>query len=137
MDTALAVGIGLLIIAAGAALLTWFVRSRLVLGTTEDQATYRVLHMSSLATPALRAGLQAGSERAARHLRDLLSVPAVALTDGTRVLAWDGTGADAHALHAVSHAQGTVRDGSTAVLGPAPWPALTRSARCGTPSPRP
>lgn len=117
MDTALAVAIGLLIIAAGAALLTWFVRSRLVLGTTEDQATYRVLHMSSLATPALRAGLQAGSERAARHLRDLLSVPALALTDGTSMLAWDGSGADAHALHAVSHAQGTVRDGSTAVLG--------------------
>lgn len=117
MDTALAVGIGLLIIAAGAALLTWFVRSRLVLGTTEDQATYRVLHMSSLATPALRAGLDAGAERTARHLRDLLSVPALALTDSTSLLAWDGTGADAHAQHAVSHAQGTVRDGSTGVLG--------------------
>ncbi|USQ78210.1 sensor histidine kinase [Ornithinimicrobium faecis] len=117
MDTALAVGIGLLIIAAGAALLTWFVRSRLVLGTTEDQATYRVLHMSSLATPALRAGLEAGAERAARHLRDLLSVPALALSDGTSLLAWDGTGSDAHAQHAVNHAQGTIRDGSTSVLG--------------------
>ncbi|WP_109471366.1 sensor histidine kinase [Ornithinimicrobium cavernae] len=118
MDTALAVAIGLLIVAAGAALLTWFVRSRLVLGTTEDQATYRVLHISSLATPPLRAGLEAGAERAARHLRDLLGTPALALTDGTSVLAWDGTGNDAHAQHAVSHAQSVVRDGSTVVLGP-------------------
>ncbi len=119
MDTALVVAIGLLIVVAGAVLLTWFVRSRLVLRTTEDQATYRVLHISGLATPALRAGLEAGAERAARHLRDLLGSSALALTDGTAMLAWDGTGADAHAPYAVSHAQSAVRQGSTTVQGPA------------------
>lgn len=118
MDTALAVTTGLLIVAAGAVLLTWFVRSRLVLGTPEEQATYRVLHISSLATPELRAGLEAGAERAARHLRDLLGTPALALTDGTSMLAWDGAGESVHAQHAVSHAHSPVRDGSTVVLGP-------------------
>ena len=112
MDTALAVTTGLLIVAAGAVLLTWFVRSRLVLGTPEEQATYRVLHISSLATPGLRAGLEAGAERAARHLRDLLGTPALSLTDGTSMLAWDGTGESFHAQHAVSHAQSPVRTGS-------------------------
>jgi len=119
MDTVLTVTIGVLIVAAGAVLLTWFVRSRLVLGTPEDQATYQVLHMTSLATPELRAGLEAGAEKAVRHLRDLLGTPAVALTDGTRLLAWDGVGADVHAQHAVSSAVDAVRDGSTVVLGPA------------------
>ncbi|MCK0113247.1 histidine kinase [Ornithinimicrobium sp. F0845] len=119
MDTVLTVAIGVLIVATGAVLLTWFVRSRLVLGTPEDQATYQVLHVTGLATPELRAGLEAGAEKAVRHLRDLLGTPAVALTDGTRLLAWDGVGADVHAQHAVSHAVNAVRDGSTVVLGPA------------------
>ena len=118
MDTVLAVGVGLLIIVAGAVLLTWFVRSRLVLGSQEDQATYRVLHLSSLATAELRAGLGAGSGRAARHLRALLGTPAVALTDGTATVAWDGTGETAHAPHTVTHAQDCFRNGSTVVLGP-------------------
>lgn len=119
MDTVLAVTVGVLIVAAGGVLLAWFVRSRLVLGTPEDQATYRVLHVTSLATPELRAGLAAGAENAARHLRALLGTPALALTDGTTMLAWDGAGADAHAQHAVGHARDAVRDGSTVVLGPA------------------
>ena len=101
MDTLLAVVVGVLIIVAGAVLLTWFVRSRLVLGTPEDQATYRVLHLSSLATAELRAGLSTGSGRAARHLRSLLGTPAVALTDGTATVAWDGTGETPHAPHSV------------------------------------
>lgn len=118
METALAITIGVLIVAAGAVLLVWFVRSRLVLGTPQDQAAYRVLHLTSLASPELRAGLESGAEKAVRHLRDLLGTPALALTDGTTMLAWDGTGAEQHAQHVVSHARDVVRDGSTVVLAP-------------------
>ncbi len=63
------------------------------LGTEADRATFRTLHTASLAGPALREGLtEASAERSIRHLRALLGAPAVALTDRTRVLAWDGQG---------------------------------------------
>ena len=63
------------------------------LGTEADRATFRTLHRASLASPALREGLNADSaERAAGHLRALLGVPALALTDTTACLAWDGPG---------------------------------------------
>ncbi len=76
-----------------AALLLWVRRHRRDLGTPSDRATFTTLHTASLASPALRAGLTAASaERAVRHLRTLLGVPAVALTDTTGVLAWDGGG---------------------------------------------
>lgn len=119
METVLAVLVGVLIVAAGAVLLAWFVRSRLVLASQDDVAAYRVLHVSSLATAELRSGLDAGADKAARHLRALLGTPAVALTDGTTTVAWDGTGAGQHAAQVAVHAQGTFRDGSTVVLGPA------------------
>src|SRR4051794_41851526 len=61
------------------------------LGTEADRATFRTLHTASLATPALRAGLTTVSaEKSARHLRTLLGAPAIALTDTTDLLAWDG-----------------------------------------------
>ncbi|MDT9594749.1 histidine kinase [Nocardioides zeae] len=72
-------------------------RRRTPLGTEADRATFRTLHNASLAAPALREGLRADSAgRAVRHLRALLGTPAVALTDATGVLAWDGVG-DHHA----------------------------------------
>ena len=63
-------------------------------GSEADRATFRTLHTASQASPALREGLTASSaERAIRHLRDLLGTPALALTDTTDCLAWDGEGA--------------------------------------------
>ncbi|MGH8826041.1 MAG: sensor histidine kinase [Jiangellaceae bacterium] len=100
---------------AAAALLARLVRSRHVLGTAEDQATYRILHITSLASPELRAGLTIGSQKAARHLRALLGTPAVALTDGDQILAWEGTGQQ-HADAVTVHAARTLDGGSTVVL---------------------
>jgi two-component system LytT family sensor kinase len=66
-------------------------RTRLV--TEADRATFRTLHTASLAAPALREGLTVDSaERSIRHLRTLLGTPALALTDASTVLAWDGLG---------------------------------------------
>ncbi|WP_262850014.1 sensor histidine kinase [Mumia quercus] len=65
--------------------------SRRSLGSAEDRATYETLHTASLAAPALRRGLDEDSaEKAIKHLRALLGVPSVALTDTERVLATDG-----------------------------------------------
>ena len=68
-------------------------RSRTRLGSEADRATFRTLHTASLASPALREGLNATSaERSIRHLRVLLGTPALAVTDTADVLAWDGLG---------------------------------------------
>ncbi len=72
------------------------------LGSEADRATFRTLHTASLASPALREGLNAGTvERSLRHLRALLGTPAVAMTDTTRLLGYDGDGAH-HAQHAAA-----------------------------------
>lgn len=63
------------------------------LGSEADRATFRTLHTASLASPALREGLTAGSaQRSVRHLRALLGTPALAVTDTASSLAWDGEG---------------------------------------------
>ena len=63
------------------------------LGSEADRATFRTLHTAALASPALREGLTtASAEHAVRHLRDLLGTPALAVTDTTDCLAWDGDG---------------------------------------------
>ena len=61
------------------------------LGSESDRATFRTLHSASLASPALREGLNRDSaERSAKHLRALLGTPALAITDTAGCLAWDG-----------------------------------------------
>ncbi len=86
------------------------------LGTEADRATFRTLHTASLASPGLRGGLATGSaERSARHLRSLLGVPAIALTDTAGLLAWDGR-YHHHAEQAPRLARRTVADGVTTVL---------------------
>ncbi|MEU2927752.1 histidine kinase [Streptomyces sp. NPDC007251] len=51
------------------------------------------LHSAALAAAPLRAGLTPDAARkSARRLRPLLGTPALALTDGASVLAWDGAG---------------------------------------------
>ncbi|PSL05389.1 two-component system LytT family sensor kinase [Haloactinopolyspora alba] len=106
------------LVATAGVLLVRLVRSRVVLGTSENQTTYRVLHTTSLASPELRAGLAAGADRAAKHLRELLATPALALTDGDEVTAWDGAGSGAHAEHVGEHAAQALAAGSTEVLDP-------------------
>ncbi|GAA2645493.1 histidine kinase [Nonomuraea recticatena] len=81
-----------------------------------ERATFETLHTASLAAPPLRAGLsEEGAQRASRHLRELLGSPAIAITDGERLLVYDGAG-EHHAAEAFAHAAGTLKDGRTQVL---------------------
>ncbi|MFE9596069.1 hypothetical protein ACFYOP_29110 [Streptomyces sp. NPDC006294] len=78
------------VVAAGLLLRT--VRERRFLGTAQRQATYDTLQTAWLAAPPLRAGLNADSaRRAGRHLRALLGLPALAVTDPP-ARCWPGTG---------------------------------------------
>jgi two-component system LytT family sensor kinase len=92
----------------------WWVRGRTnALGSEADRATFRTLHTASLAAPALRAGLTPTSApRAATHLRSLLGVPALAITDAVATLAWDGA-AEHHSDQAGGLARATVSTGAT------------------------
>lgn len=86
------------------------------LGTEADRATFRTLHTASLASPALRGGLNTGSaERSIKHLRALLGAPALALTDTTAALAWDGAGQH-HLGQATTLARATIERGSTSMF---------------------
>jgi two-component system LytT family sensor kinase len=85
------------------------------LGTEADRATFRTLHTATLMTRALRGGLTADSaEASVRHLRELLGVPAVALSDTEALLAWDG-GATQHRVDAGPLAERAVAAGATSV----------------------
>ncbi|MEU8972500.1 histidine kinase [Streptomyces monashensis] len=65
-------------------------------GGDEARALAHALHCAGLAAAPLRGGLGPDpARRAARRLRPLLAVPALALTDTAAVLAWDGA-ADHH-----------------------------------------
>ncbi|MDQ2957836.1 MAG: histidine kinase [Actinomycetota bacterium] len=95
-------------------------RSRRELGTPEQRARFDTLHSVSLAGPSLRQGLtHRGAEGAVKHLRDLLGVSAVALTDRSVTLAWDGAARHPHAESTMTLAKPVLSSGSTAVLGPA------------------
>ncbi len=99
-------------------LLTWAVRHRRDLGTPADRATFRTLHTASLASPPLRNGLTtASAEKAIRYLRALLGARALALTDLTGVLAWDGTG-EHHRQDAMALAAPVAAGGTTLAHGP-------------------
>ncbi|MBM9461140.1 histidine kinase [Nocardioides sp. zg-536] len=107
------------------------------LGSEADRAAFRALHQASLAAPALREGLTASSaERAIRHLRNLLGTPALALTDGESVLAWDGAGSH-HAEQAVAHGLAAIRRGSTRTVDRAQLPCAATGCpvRTGVVSP--
>ena len=108
----LAVGLGV------AVLLGWLVRHRHDFGTPADRATYQTLHTASMASPPLRGGLnQAAAERSTRYLRALLGAPAVALTDLSTVLGWDGAG-EHHGTDALRLAQPVIVEGRTLAHGP-------------------
>ncbi|MEU5990661.1 histidine kinase [Spirillospora sp. NPDC047418] len=85
------------------------------LGGPARRATFEMLHTASRAAPAFRAGLtEQGAQKAARHLRALLDCRALAITDGERLLAWDGEH-DHHADEGLSHAEVTLGNGRTQV----------------------
>ena len=99
-------------------------------GTEADRATFRTLHTASLASPALREGLTTTSaERSIKHLHALLGSPAVALTDESRLLAWDGTG-DHHAPQAPPLAVAVAEQGSTRVFPPRELPCDQPGCPC-------
>jgi two-component system, LytTR family, sensor kinase len=99
-------------------LLAWLVRHRHDFGTPADRATYQTLHTASLASPPLRGGLNhTGAERSIRFLRALLGTPAVALTDLSSVLSWNGAG-EHHGGDALRLARPVIAEGHTLAHGP-------------------
>ncbi|WP_433466289.1 sensor histidine kinase [Spirillospora sp. CA-128828] len=85
------------------------------LGGPARRATFETLHTASRAAPAFRAGLtEQGAQKAARHLLVLLGCAAVAITDGERLLAWDGEH-DHHSAEVLGHAEATLGNGRTQV----------------------
>ncbi len=111
------------------------VRGRGKLGSPGDMATYRALHIASLAAPALRGGLTAKSAaRSAKHLRRLLGVQALAITDLGEVLAWDGVG-ERHREHALAHAGTALGTGGAVVLTSRQVREVSELFRCGVAAP--
>ncbi|MFD8494212.1 sensor histidine kinase [Amycolatopsis sp. NPDC059657] len=93
-------------------------RSGSRLGTAAERATFETLHTAWSAAPPLRAGLvPATARKAARHLRTLLDTPALAITDETRLLAWDGVGQECHGGATAELAKTVFESGRPQVFG--------------------
>jgi two-component system LytT family sensor kinase len=89
----LTAGAVLLVGAALVAVVWHATRSRRGFWTQAQRVTYETLHTAWSAAPPLRAGLVPdAARRSAKHLRTLLDTPALALTDETDVVAWEGVG---------------------------------------------
>ena len=89
--TAVAVVIGAIAIVAAAGFR--LSRSYRELGTEAEHATFAALHSAAAAGRQLRNGLEpAGALKASKQLRSLLNCAAFAMTDDSRLLAWDGSG---------------------------------------------
>jgi two-component system LytT family sensor kinase len=111
------------------------VRGRARLGTEGDIATYRTLHLASLAAPSLRAGLTTtAAQRSARHLRALLDVDALAITNRIELLAWEGVGERAADL-AVGHAAAALDSGAAVVLTAGQVREVSQMLRSGVAAP--
>jgi two-component system LytT family sensor kinase len=92
----------------------WYARQ---LGNDADLATFHTLHTASLASPALRQGLNEESvERSLKHLRNLLGTAAVAISDTHRLLGYDGLSTH-HAEQAARLAARAVETMGTVVAG--------------------
>ncbi len=113
----LTVATALLVVALGYGLTRGGMGRRLT--NDADRARFDTLHLTALAAPSLRQGLSvAGARPAARHLRQLLGTPGLAMVSTTELLAWEGTDDDSggHAAGAVAHAERAVRESRTRVL---------------------
>jgi two-component system LytT family sensor kinase len=91
-------------------------RARRAFGTPAEQAIFEVLHKANEAAPPFRGGLtRSAANKAIKDLHSLLRTPAVALTDETGLLAWDGI-ADHHGAQAAALAAAVVADGRPRVV---------------------
>ncbi|MFD7291731.1 sensor histidine kinase [Streptomyces sp. NPDC059897] len=87
-------------------------------GTPVERATFETLHTASLAAPALRAGLTEDTARkSARRLRTLLGTDALAVTNRSTVLAWDGAAEHTHAAHVMERVEPVLAGGRSAAFG--------------------
>ena len=90
--------------------------ARRAFGTAAEQATFDVLHKANEAAPPLRAGMtRAAAAKAIKNIHNLLGSRAVALTDETELLAWDGSD-DHHAPQAAALAAAVVAGGRARVV---------------------
>lgn len=92
---------------------TWGARREF--GSDAERASYTILHSAAQAGRSLRGGLgPEGAAKAAHHLRSMLGAPALALTDDSRLLAWDGE-SPAHADAVMALAAKTLAHGRARV----------------------
>lgn len=92
-------------------------RSRRGIATAAQRATYEVLHIAGLAAEPLRVGLtDAAAAKAVRHLRTLTGATGLAISDGRRLLAYDGAG-EHHKEQVAAAAAKVVASGRSTVLG--------------------
>jgi two-component system LytT family sensor kinase len=99
-------------------------RSFRELGTDAERATYNTLHTASKAGQHLRTGLNpAGAAKASRQLRALLGCDALAITDVSGVLAWDGA-AEELKPRLMTLAADVLAGGRTQVIGAGEMPAV-------------
>ena len=107
-------GLAVALIAVAWAIVRAVGRRRLV--STTDRATYETLHTASLAARPLRDGLTPqAAAKAAKYLRNILGVEALAIIDVSGVLAWEGEG-EHHRGSAPAQAEPVLRNGRTIVL---------------------
>lgn len=96
---------------------TALIRRRGRLSSPENAATYRTLHAAAQAARHLRDGLTPkAAARAAKDLRPLLGVTAVAVADTEGLLAWEGQG-EHHRIQVETHAELVLSSGQTVRLG--------------------
>jgi two-component system LytT family sensor kinase len=108
--------VALLLLAVLCAVVVVRLRQQRGFATPAERVTFETLHTASLAAPPLRLGLtEASAGKSARHLRELLGTPAIALTDTARLLAWEGPG-DHHRAHLLAAAAGPLDVGRPIVL---------------------
>ena len=89
---------------------------RRAFSTAAEHATYNVLHKANEAAPPFRGGLTtAAASKSIRDLHHLLGSSAVALTNETDLLAWDGV-ADHHGGQAAALAGEVVGSGRSKVV---------------------
>jgi two-component system, LytTR family, sensor kinase len=99
-------------------------RSFRELGTDAERATYNTLHAASKAGQHLRTGLNpAGASKASKQLRALLGCDALAITDVSGVLAWDGA-ADELRPRLMGLAADVLAGGRTQVINAGDFPVL-------------
>ncbi len=91
-------------------------RQRRGFSTVDERVAFQALHLASQAAPPLRVGLTSQSAaRSARHLRELLGVPAIAMTNADGLLTWEGPG-EHHSAQLVDAAEGPLRTGRSTVI---------------------